>query len=211
MRKTRGFTLIELLVVSAIIVIMLTLVVPTVHSLLDASQLSQGTQNVANALAIARQTAFTRNAPVTLRLYRYADPQHPGEVAGTPSTGRYRGFQIFVNQGGAAGLVATQRAVELPVSVVINDGTLSSVLTGPGRTDTTANSTNPFVPVAGTNYIYQDLIINPAGDMQLTSGSTIWSLTIQLQRYPDSITTPPPNFATLVLNPINGTFRLYRP
>ena len=212
MRTPRAFTLVELIVVMAIIVLLTAVSVPAVNSVLESNQMTQGTRTLSGSLALARQTAFARNCPVVLRFYRYADPVRSGESVNTPSTGRYRAFQMFVDQGGAR-LTAMQKVVRLPSNVVINGGALSTVLsaTAQNRTETTATASDPVVPGVGTKYIYQDLLVVPGGGMQLTVNPAPWSLTLMPARYPESLTTPPPNFSTFVLNPLNGIARLYRP
>lgn len=68
--RRRAFTLVELLVVMAIIVIMASLIVPSLRGLLDGFNLTGSADNVISTLTLARQTAMARNLPVEVRIYQ---------------------------------------------------------------------------------------------------------------------------------------------
>ena len=80
--KSRAFSLVELLVVIAVIAIVAGYAVPAVTTMLKGSQLTQGSQMVVDQIALARQTALSRNRSVEVRFYKYADPETPGEELG---------------------------------------------------------------------------------------------------------------------------------
>jgi len=73
-----AFTLIELLLVLSIMVILMTLMAPTLNNVIRGSALTQGSDTVIGVLNIARQTALTRNIPVEVRFYCYDNPEIPG-------------------------------------------------------------------------------------------------------------------------------------
>lgn len=208
-----AFTLLELLVVIGIIALMARLTIPAITSALQANQLTEGTQVIMNSLALARQTAITSNHPAVLRFYRYADPTQPKEKAGDPGTGRYRAMQVFSDAGSGI-LTAAQRVRKLPTGVVINAGEWSTVLKSKetGMAEQTATSASPKLADIGVSYQYQDLTFNPDGGIALpSSNQTIWSITSLSSRVSDGADKLPKNFSTVVLNTLNGTFRLYRP
>ena len=83
---SRAFSLVELLVVMAVIAIVAGFAVPAVTTMLKGSQLTQGSQMVVDQIALARQTALSRNRSVEVRFYKFADPEIPGEDVKKPET-----------------------------------------------------------------------------------------------------------------------------
>ena len=211
MRPLRGFSLIELLVVMAIISLLISFGLFSFNSAVQSTQVLQGTQVVADAMALTRLTAGARNRPTVLRLYRYALAGAPGEIVGNPATGRYRALMVFVDQG-AGGLKAVTSLRKLPQEAVINAGQFSSILSGPGRVEKTPTASDLSVSDIQRNYRFQDIVINPDGVSQLAPfPADPWTLTVHGFRYGDNSTNLPPNFSTLLLNPINGAVRILRP
>ena len=66
--RARAFTLVEMIAVMAIIVIMLALTLPAVTSLTRAMSLTSGGDMVTNLIALARQTATSKNTVAALVL-----------------------------------------------------------------------------------------------------------------------------------------------
>src|SRR5688572_6612010 len=126
-RRARAFSLIELLVVCAIIGVIIGFTIPAVTTMMRGSQLTQGSQVLTDQLSLARQLALTRNRPVEVRFYKFADPETPGEDVKEQSTWRYRAFQTFeVLDNGA--ILPLGKIQMLPSTVIMNEGKLSSLL-----------------------------------------------------------------------------------
>lgn len=216
---SRGFTLVEMLVVMAIIIILTTLVTPSLTSVLKANSLTQGSQDFIGQLTLARQEALTKNHPIEVRLYQYADPNIGGETAGSPATGRYRALQIFsISDSGLA--VPLDKVEHFPTTFMFDSGsTLSSLI--PQAASTTPNAAAPLllngpqnfsIPVAGKNFNMVTFRFNPDGSTNL--GVTPvggWFITSHLIQNGDRLTKAPANFATLQIDSSNGTLREFRP
>jgi len=201
----RAFTLVELLVVLSIVGIIVAFTVPAMNSVMGGSQITQAGQMVGDQLALARQTALSKNHTVEVRFYRFGDPDMPGEKATDPSTGRYRTFQPFeiFDTGAAVALAKIQR---IPSSIIIDSGTTLSSLLNTGTTS------NPQVslPRVGTNYNYFSFRFLPDGSTNLSPTSQ-WFLTVHNGNDGDALTAPPKNFYTIQIDATNGHIKSYRP
>lgn len=218
-RPPSGFTLVELLVVLLLIVFLSGLSILSMQGMKQASELSQAMESMSSELALARQASSVLNRPHEIRFYRYADPAQPG------SAPAYRAFQIleqtFESDPGAPDYVspgasnftsattATGKVIRLPRGIVlIDEANLSTLLTDPSRLPTDPNAQLPgAVPATAT---YTRMSFKPGGgtDLDLTQQ---WFLTIAHERAPRTGSEPPPNFATLQIDPYSGKINWYRP
>ena len=104
-----AFTLLELLVVVAIIGILMGLIIPSIGSIMQGTNIEQGARAVFDQISLARQIASTRNCTTELRLIK---------LAGVSSSG-YSAMQIWV-PGTNATMTPIAKVVNLPQSVVIS-------------------------------------------------------------------------------------------
>jgi uncharacterized protein (TIGR02596 family) len=204
-----AFTLIEMMVVIAIIAIIAAFVTPVAGSLLKASQLTQAGQLVVGQLSLARQTALSRNLPVEVRMYRFVDPEIPGE-----NKGKYRAFQLFEVQANGAILPLGQMS-QLPQTVIIDSsGALSSILNQTQRPASKPAASAPKVPGVEYAYEYVAFRFRPDGSTDLlepAEPAKQWFLTLHGSNEGDARPTAPPNFQTILINPFNGNIRTFRP
>jgi uncharacterized protein (TIGR02596 family) len=207
--KPLAFTLIEMMVVIAIIAIIAAFVTPVAGSLLKASQLTQAGHLLVGQLSLARQTALSKSLPVEVRLYRFADPEIPGE-----NKAKYRAFQLFEVQANGAILPLGQMS-RLPQTVIIDSSeALSSIL---NQTQRPASKPAASAPrVAGVEYAYEYVAFRfrPDGSTDLrepAEPAKRWFLTLHGINDGDARPTPPPNFQTVQINPYNGNIRTFRP
>lgn len=214
---SRAFTLVEMLVVMAVIVILITLVTPSLTGILKANSLTQGSQDIIGQLNLARQVALTQNHPVEVRFYQYADPNFSGEVAGNPASGKFRALQMFtISDTGAA--TPTNKVEHFPNTFMIDSGpTLSSLL---AQATVGAASAPVLTPspqaynIPGVDKLFNSVAFRfyPDGSTNLgppPNGG--WFITSHLIQYGDRQTKAPPNFATLQIDPSNGSLREFRP
>jgi uncharacterized protein (TIGR02596 family) len=122
-----AFSLVELLVVVAVIAVIVAFAIPAANSMLRGSQLTQGSQALGDQVAFARQAAISRNRPVEIRFYRYADLDTPGEQIQQKETWKFRAFQLFeiLENSAAVPLGPVQR---LPNMVVADSDKYSTLL-----------------------------------------------------------------------------------
>ncbi len=202
----RAFTLTEMLVVIAVISILLTLIVPAVGTLLRGTQMNRAADDLINQLTLARQTAIAGNYAVEVRLYQYALAGNPGEQVGSPATGRYRALQILSVTD--AGTVAPIGKVEILPSQIIMDSNaqLSTLLA------TAQNNPTLSIPAVGTNYNWCSFRFRPDGSTNLSPVTpAYWCVTLHNALEGDNRTTPPSNYATLQIDPVNGSLTMHRP
>jgi len=210
-RSIGAMTLIELLTVISIIAVMATLVTPAANSILKGSKLTQASQMVGDGLAYARQSALTRNQPIEVRFYQFADPQQPQESLSDPTTWKYRAMQFFeVPATGAS--IPLGKVQRFPNAIIIDaGGAISSLLD---------SQTYPFLKVApgslvnifglGTNYNAVAFRFLADGSTNLTVTNS-WFLTLHNITDGDYRTAPPANFFTLQIEPITGHVTYFRP
>lgn len=229
--RIRGFSLIELMIVIFIIIIIAAFVVPAASTVLRGSQLVQGSQILYDQLNLARQYALSKNHPIEVRLIRYADPETPGEAAagggpGTPASGNYRAIQVFetldaidpsTNDFVRAPI---DKPAILPQSIVMDKGTLSSLISGAGSgganmapTPGTPGPKDPQMPRnVGNQYDFVYFRFLPDGTTNLPqSANTQWFVTLHNINDVITGTTPPPNFYTIQVDPVSGAMKQYRP
>jgi uncharacterized protein (TIGR02596 family) len=197
-----AFSLLEMLVVILIISIIATFAVPVVTGVNRSSQLATGTQIVADQLALARQTAISRNRQVEVRFYKFSDPEQP------MSGSCFRALQTLevINARTTSPLDKVQ---SLPTAVIIDSSATLSSLFDPAK-KTPVPGVDPL-PRVGPNYQYVSLRFRPDGSTDLLPTQGPWFITIHEEIRGDGLARPPANFTTVEIDPINGGVKFYRP
>jgi len=182
-----GFSIVELLMVVAIIVLVMSLMVPAASSFHSSLTLSAAGQAVFDSLALARQSALTRNQIVAMRFY------HP--VNG----GAFEAFQLvaFDADGSERPL---DRVSRLSGGMVLSRNARHSSLLqdAPGRT---------VLPGLG-EMAYAELRFRRDGSVDLDS-TQLWYFTVTDGR--EENTEVPKNYMSFLVEPGNGTVRVCRP
>lgn len=206
-----GFTLVEMLTVMAVILILVAVIGPAFTTIARGPLLTQASDEIVGLLNLAQQTAAARNQTVAVRFYQYADAS-AGESTTSADNGRYRAAQLFlVNEDGT---VSPLRAVvTFPLGIIADSGaTLSTLLTDSfvKKKWTPNDPTQPSIPRAGLKYNCCEFRFRPDGSTNLSPASN-WFVTLHNNIDGDARSSPPPNYVTIQIDPINGTSSVYRP
>ncbi|MFA6176032.1 MAG: Verru_Chthon cassette protein D [Phycisphaerae bacterium] len=216
MKPRSAFSLMELLVVMAIIGLLATFLAPAVTPILRGSRLTQAGDQALAVLSLARQTALTTSHAVEVRFYQYGDPEVPGESAASPTTGKYRAIQAFEYKDDGTATPVGKMAT-LPPSIIMDQGATLSTIIGSAKsspavpTSTTGGALNVSIPRAGKQYNSVSFRFLADGSTNLSTTGTLWFLTLHNLIDGDNMTSPPPNYTTIKIDPMNGSLKTYRP
>ena len=201
-----GFSLIELLAVLAVLGIVAALTIPSMSSVLRGSALAAAEDELAAELGLARQQAVAGNRDVEVRFYRYTD----SAAAGTLQD-RFQSFQLVAyDESGKA--IPSSRIKKISPRVVLASDEKLSTLLGASLKKTWGTETKPSLPTIGTNYEAYAIRFRPDGSADLTPFPTVpWFLTLHDSAAGDGLKTPPANYATLVIDAVNGHVSRFRP
>ena len=196
----RAFTLLELLVVIAIIGLLMGLLIPSIGSILQGTNIEQGARAVFDQISLARQVASTRNCTAEIRLIKLTNVSPSG----------YNAIQIWV-PGPNATMVPINKVVTLPKSAVISSDQVSlSRILDPNQTGTVTTSNMP-PGGAASGAPYFAFSIRPPGDVVpgTTNRANLYLTVVPPRAATNS--TLPPNYATIQLNPDTGSPMVFRP
>jgi len=202
MRTDRqGFSLVELLVVLAVIAILAVVTLPALSNSLRSTRLTQGTQSVLDQFHLARQFALSRNRTVETRFYQFADG---------PDRGWHAMQNFELKEDGTAEPLG--RVVKLPEGVLLGANAQLSPLLAASRTKTwTATDPQISLPSTGTGYDTRRVRFHPDGTTDLPAGGQRWFVTLHTDETQQTLTSLPPNFSLIQVNPWTGRPQLYRP
>jgi uncharacterized protein (TIGR02596 family) len=203
-----GFTLTELLIVIAIIMVLASLMGPTLNYAIRGTALTQGADKVIGVLSLARQTALTKAQTVEVRLYSFTNAETPGD------SGQGHSLQAFTlaDDGSYSPIIKAQM---LPQTVIMTTATNLSTLMSLTNT-TGSNTVMSSIPRAGTNYSYSSFQFYRSGMTSLPSSSssnTVWCITVvnAADMLGANSNNLPKNYTTVVVDPYNGSLRTFRP
>ena len=121
--KRSAFSLVEMLVVIAVIGIIGAFAVPAVKSMLKGSGLNSGANLLSDEIALARQYALSKSRMVEFRIYRFADPEVPGETQASTTSWQFRAFQFF-EIADSGDILPAGKYKRLTDNIVMNKGYL---------------------------------------------------------------------------------------
>jgi uncharacterized protein (TIGR02596 family) len=210
--RARGFSLVELLVVLTIIAILGALMLPSINSVMRGSALTLGAQKVLAEISLAHQTALTQNRQVEVRFYRVAKAGMPGEVAGSPATGKFRALQTFTYDS-SGNATALDKVQWLPDTVIMDSSTALSTLLGAGQAKSNWSTADPQVQVPGVGAAYTACAFDfqPDGSTTLNPIGQQWFVTVHMLYVGDNLAALPGNFEMFQVDPLNGHIQNYRP
>jgi uncharacterized protein (TIGR02596 family) len=215
LKHRNAFTLIELLVVVAIIGTLAVAIVPGIRGVSESYSLTSAADQVASAMNLARQTAIARNRPVEVRLYEMPATA----VSGSPS---YRLLAALIpDPSNPANDEWVAKLTPLPNGIIFDDGTQNnefSTLIAEATTATDAvprkvSGASSGVPAMVRNRNYISFTIRSDGSTDLDPASTDpWTLSLRVERDQSGDSSRPSNnFVTLLLDPVLGRLKVFRP
>lgn len=195
----RGFTLIELLVVLAIIILVISLTVPSATRILQTMKLSQTGETLIGQLSFAQQRAISKNKSVQVRFYHL--PKREDSAEG------YRALWVLEATENANEWIPISKSLHFNSGVFIHPDKLrSSILEMPLQIDTEG----PFPePVSKASYV--SFCFLPGGGTDLET-SDDWFLTLYAPKNPEKESPDDlKNYFTIGIQPRTGSLRVYRP
>lgn len=214
LKLKRGFTLIELLAVVGIIAILAVAVVPGMRGVGESFSLTSATDQVVSTFNLARQTAMARNTPVEVRLYRLPS------ATGTGS-GEYRLVgAVIPHPTDSSRDEWILKLRPLPNGIIFDDGSVnaefSSLIRGAGTGSTAVprrfTGVATGVPMMVRDREYVAFTIRADGSTNLDpAASTPWTVSLRTNRDRPVADRPANNFVTVLIDPVLGRPKVFRP
>jgi uncharacterized protein (TIGR02596 family) len=196
-----GFSLVELVIVIAIMVMLIAVATPYTLGALQSANLTSAGDTLMQKLAMAQQRALTDNRPVGLDFYYYTED----EIKGCHAI-QMISYNPATNQA---------TALEPPVywnkqSVVLVEGALSPMFSTNQTPVSTGQATQiPFQTLGATFY---RVIFYPNGSTSLRVPlRTAYLTLISTKSYKADLSTAPPDYYTVQIDPVTGRGHSYRP
>ncbi len=208
--QRRAFTLVELLSVISVMVLMFSLIVPSLTGLRGAGDLNKTAFDISGILESARAQAMAKNSYVWVG---FASSQENTVISlKTSSDGTKPTTLNSANNSGSLltlGKLETFPNVQVSNNIASYGGRATTVkqLADSGNTDTFQTK------VGSTIYTFNKIIeINPAGEVRIVSDTTLprW-IEIGLQPMRGSVKDNSGNSAVLQIAGLTGQSRVFRP
>ncbi len=212
----RGFTLIELLLVMAIITMIASLTVPAMRGILDGLNIAGAGDTVGAELALARQSAVSRNLPVEVRFYK----------DGTGNPGEYRSMSLVIppsstSAGNRVDRLTSLKSLPTGVGFDLTEPKFSTILSGATAADPTnpdqlgpisdTEPTDAPKQVAGKEYVAFTFRPDGTTNLDATTGNS-WCLTVRkINDATGNSDRPANNFISIVVDPLSGKTLSFQP
>ena len=203
--KSHGFSLVELLVVMAIIGLIGVLVSGSFSSIRGGHSVTEAAAAAARILREAAQEAVVRNEVTAVRFYKIKDPNFPS------SDLAYRVLQVWrMGDDGQFQPLSRPKLLGKNVAVFELDGSsplLSKTIDG------VSSGTEPKLGSLGTSVPYKEIRFYPNRQTSIvsTGNSVAQDAYFTIAEEKPGATSLPANFAMLVIEPMNGKLRVFRP
>lgn len=205
-RPLHSFTLLELLTVLAICSV-LTILSVLAFTQIRFEALTTGSQMLAGALDLARQTAITRNGHVEFRIYQL--PDYNGSPTDSPTV--YRAFQTFLISSNSTNALTKVSFLPNPVILSSNGTSTIATLMTPTIASVSGIVLNQPLPKYNLNYNAVSFRFSALGSLELSTNSQ-WYLTLSIENAAVTGTTGlPNNFVTIQIDPFSGRAKTFRP
>lgn len=204
LHRRRGMTLIEMMVVLVIVAGLLALMVGPLAGVMEANRLTESGQSLAFRISMARQMALTDNHPVEMRFYIHDDDNGAHGVHAT---------QLFaLDDETDNGTRPLEGAVALATGIYIPETALSPLFGGGGNGAAPPAIPADVEPFKSMEAQYRKVVFYPNGATSITQPLRQAYVTLCSTRADASDPeTPPLNYFTIQIDPINGTSKTYRP
>lgn len=194
----RAFTLVEMLVVITVISLLLALTGVGLGNSISEMQLSATARELNGTFNYAALLARKENRPIQVRFYKYSTPES--------STASFRSYQLLALKGidgGQPEVESLSEVYNLPSGVMMSPSVQYNTLAGLPEAEQ-----GPKDPDIGHTYTYVTFEIRPNGLTTLPK-ETPPVITLLLEAQYKSATDLPPNYRSVVMNPVNARARVY--